>query len=154
MNIEEVIKATKEIPLAKKTFLNILYTEKLVSESILELLKIFDLSIEQYNVLRILKGQNFKPISMGLIQERMLAKKSNTTRLVDKLLLKELVSRSNCLENRRIIHVTITQKGVDLLNKLNPVIDDKENNYALNLTIQELETLNYLLEKYRNSNHG
>ena len=154
MNIEEVIKATKEIPLAKKTFLNILFTERVVSETILDLLKTYDLSIEQYNVLRILKGQNFKPISMGLIQDRMLAKKSNTTRLVDKLLLKDLVTRTNCPDNRRIIHVTITQKGVDLLEELNPLVDTKENNFAGNLSDQELETLNYLIEKYRNSNHG
>lgn len=154
MNIEEVIKATKEIPLAKKTFLNILFTERVVSETILDLLKTYDLSIEQYNVLRILKGQNFKPISMGLIQDRMLAKKSNTTRLVDKLLLKDLVTRTNCPDNRRVIHVMITQKGVDLLNEINPLVDKLENNFAENLSNQELETLNYLIEKYRNSNHG
>lgn len=154
MSIEKVIKAQKQIPIAKKTVLNILYTEKIVTDALLKVLKTHDLSIEQYNVLRILRGQNNKPINMSLIQERMLAKKSNTTRLVDKLLLKQLVERAICADNRRKMDITITPQGLDLLNHIDPIIENKEATLAKNLTEIELITLNNLLEKYRDSNHG
>ena len=79
MKIEEIIKSTKAISTSKKTVLNILYTQNVVSEKFAEVLKPYDLSGEQYNVLRILRGQQSKPTNMCDIQERMLAKTSNTT---------------------------------------------------------------------------
>jgi DNA-binding MarR family transcriptional regulator len=121
-----------------------------VSDKMNEILKPYDLSGEQYNVLRILRGQKGNPANMCVIQERMLAKTSNTTRLVDKLLLKELVTRNVCPENRRKINVLVTQKGLDILNKLDPKIKEHENSFAQNLSATELELLNELLEKYRN----
>jgi DNA-binding MarR family transcriptional regulator len=97
--------------------LNVLHTQNLINEKFNIVLKPHELSGEQYNVLRILRGQKGSLTNMNLIQERMVAKTSNTTRLVDKLLLKEL-SHTKCLslENRRKIEVTITQKGLDVLN--------------------------------------
>jgi DNA-binding MarR family transcriptional regulator len=86
---------------------------------------------------------------MNLIQERMVAKTSNT-RLVDKLLLKNLVTRNVCSENRRKIEVTITQKGLEVLTKLDPKVIEHENYFSNNLNTEELEQLNTLLEKYRN----
>jgi DNA-binding MarR family transcriptional regulator len=86
---------------------------------------------------------------MCLIQERMLAKTSNTTRLVDKLLLKELVTRKVCKENRRKIEVLITEKGLDILKELDPKVDNYEQNIVANLSSSELEQLNDLLEKIR-----
>jgi len=80
----------------------------------------------------------------------MLAKTSNTTRLVDKLLLKELVTREVCPENRRKIEVTITQKGLDVLNELDPKVIEHEKAFSKNLNKDEIITLNQLLEKYRN----
>jgi DNA-binding MarR family transcriptional regulator len=79
----------------------------------------------------------------------MLAKTSNTTRLVDKLLLKELVTRKVCKENRRKIEVLITEKGLAILKELDPKVNDYENNFVANLTTSELEKLNELLEKIR-----
>jgi len=79
----------------------------------------------------------------------MLAKTSNTTRLVDKLLLKELVTRNVCPGNRRKIEVLITQKGLDVLKELDPKVDAHEEAFAKNLSTDELELLNKLLEKYR-----
>jgi DNA-binding MarR family transcriptional regulator len=89
------------------------------------------------------------PANMCLIQERMLAKTSNTTRLVDKLLLKELVTRKVCKENRRKIEVLITEKGLAILKELDPKVNDYENNIVANLTTNELEQLNHILEKIR-----
>jgi DNA-binding MarR family transcriptional regulator len=86
---------------------------------------------------------------MCVIQERMLAKTSNTTRLVDKLLLKDYVTRNVCPDNRRKIEVLITQKGLDVLKELDPKVDEHERFFARNITPEELELLNELLEKYR-----
>jgi DNA-binding MarR family transcriptional regulator len=150
MKIEEEIKSTVELTLAKKVLLNLSFTRNVVGDKFLELLKPYDLSSEQYNVLRILRGQKGKPANMACIQERMVARKSNTTRLVDKLLAKKLVERNVCIENRRKMEVTITEKGLELLTELDPLVIVHENGFANRLTTSELEQLNNLLEKYRN----
>ena len=149
MRIEEIIKSKPPIEIEKKTLLNIMYSQNVISEKFSDLLKPYDLSAEQFNVLRILRGQNGKAVNMCTIQERMIAKTSNTTRLVDKLLSKELVTREICSENRRKMEVTITQKGLELLQKLDMLVINHEKSFASNLTTSELENLNELLEKYR-----
>lgn len=136
--------------LEKKTLLNVMYTQNVISEKFNELLKPFDLSPEQFNVLRILRGQKGKPANMSMIQERMIAKTSNTTRLVDKLLLKELVLREVCPNNRRKMEITITEKGLELLLQLDPLVEAHQQSFSKNLTVAELELLNELLEKFRN----
>lgn len=150
MTIEEIIKSNSPLPLQKKTVLNIMYTQNLMAEKFGEVLKPFDISAEQFNVLRILRGQKGHPANMSLIQERMLAKTSNTTRLVDKLLLKGLVTREICPENRRKMEVMITEKGLALLLELDPKVDQHEALYASRMSPEELQQLNDLLEKYRN----
>ena len=149
MKIEEVVKSNAIMGLSQKAVLNIIYTQNNINERLIEILKPYDLSNEQYNVLRILRGQKGNPANMCLIQERMLAKTSNTTRLVDKLLLKELVTRKVCKENRRKIEVLITEKGLDILKELDPKIYNYEQNIVANLSSSELEQLNDLLEKIR-----
>ncbi len=149
MTIEEIIKSNSPMALPKKTVLNIMYTQNILSDKFSELLKPFDISSEQFNVLRILRGQKGAPANMCLIQERMLAKTSNTTRLVDKLLLKELVTREICPDNRRKMEVMITKKGMDLLTALDPKVEAHENQFAANINQAELEQLNSLLEKFR-----
>lgn len=135
---------------SKKIILNVLYTQNVITENFNEILKPYDISGEQYNVLRILRGQKGNPANMCMIQERMLAKTSNTTRLVDKLLLKELVTRKVCPENRRKIEVLITQKGLDVLKELDPKVTQHEESFSKNLNVEEINLLNQLLEKYRN----
>lgn len=149
MKIEEVVKSNAIMGLSQKAVLNIIYTQNNINERLIEIFKPYDLSNEQYNVLRILRGQKGNPANMCLIQERMLAKTSNTTRLVDKLLLKELVTRKVCKENRRKIEVLITEKGLDILKELDPKVDNYEQNIVANLSSSELEQLNDLLEKIR-----
>lgn len=150
MKIEEEIKSTVELSLAKKVILNLSFTRNIIGDKFLEILKPYDLSGEQYNVLRILRGQKGKPANMSVIQERMISKNSNTTRLVDKLVLKELVIRNICPSNKRKMEITITEKGLETLAKLDPLVTEHENCLANNLTTEELEQLNNLLEKYRN----
>ncbi len=150
MKIEDVIKSTVPMDVSKKIILNVLYTQNVLTESFNEILKPYDISGEQYNVLRILRGQKGNPANMCVIQERMLAKTSNTTRLVDKLLLKELVTREVCPENRRKIEVLITQKGLDVLKELDPKVTQHEEAFSKNLNTDEIITLIELLEKYRN----
>ncbi len=153
MKIEDVIKSTVKIDDAKKVILNIMYTQSVIGEKFAEILKPHDLSGEQYNVLRILRGQRGVPANMCVIQERMIAKNSNTTRLIDKLLLKDLVTREVCPGNRRKIEVKITQKGLDLLSELDPKVIEHEQFFSKNLSFDELTQLNNLLEKYRNTNN-
>ena len=152
MTIEDIIKSSSPIALPKRTVLNILYTQNTISDKFNEVLKPFDISSEQFNVLRILRGQKGKPANMCMIQERMLAKTSNTTRLVDKLLLKDLVTRDLCPDNRRKMEVKITEKGMELLAIIDPKVDDHEQIFASRMTTEELEQLNYLLQKFRTNN--
>ena len=150
MKIEDEIKSTVALDISKKIILNVLYTQNVITENFNEILKPFDISGEQYNVLRILRGQKGNPANMCVIQERMLARTSNTTRLVDKLLLKKFVTRNVCPDNRRKIEVLITQKGLDILNELDPKVIEHEQSFSRNLSSSEVEQLNNLLEKYRN----
>ncbi|MBF2707847.1 MarR family winged helix-turn-helix transcriptional regulator [Flavobacterium soyangense] len=150
MKIEEEIKSTVALDNSKKIILNVLYTQNVITDKLNEILKPYDLSGEQFNVLRILRGQKGNSANMFVIQERMLAKTSNTTRLVDKLLLKNLVTRNVCSKNRRKIEVLITQKGLDVLTELDPKVQEHENSFSKNLNSEELEQLNQLLEKFRN----
>ena len=149
MKIEEVIKSTVELDITKKVILNFMHTHNVIGDHFHEILKPYEISREQYNVLRILRGQKGKPANMNVIQERMLAKNSNTTRLIDKLLLKQYVTREVCPENRRKIEVQITAKGLDILTELDPIVVAHEKLFANNLSPEELEQLNILLEKYR-----
>jgi DNA-binding MarR family transcriptional regulator len=126
-----------------------MFSQNVIADAFNDILKSFDLSVEQFNVLRILRGQKGKPANMCIIQERMIAKTSNTTRLVDKLLLKGLVNREVCEENRRKMEITITKKGMELLAELDPKIEAHEELFAQNLTSEEINLLNLLLEKYR-----
>ncbi len=150
MKIEEVLKSTVPMDNSKKIIMNIIYTQNVITENFNEILKPYDISSEQFNVLRILRGQKGNPANMCVIQERMLAKTSNTTRLVDKLLLKELVTREVCPENRRKIEVLITSKGLHLLDELEPKVKAHEHFFSKNLTEEEMAQLNQLLEKFRN----
>ena len=137
------------LALPKRTVINILYTQNVVHDKFNEILKPFEISVEQFNVLRILRGQNGNPANMCLIQERMIAKTSNTTRIVDKLLAKQLVTREICSQNRRKMDVHITAKGMDLLLEIDPKVEQFEQQQVGNLSTDEAQLLNVLLEKYR-----
>ena len=112
-----------------------------ISDEISCALHPFGLSIQQFNVLRILRGCHKKHVSLQYISSRMIHKTSNTTRIVDRLLEKKLVDRKPCLENRRKVDISITRKGLSLLTTIDPVINEKENEVASRLTTEELTAL-------------
>ena len=148
--IEHIIMTNSQIPLAKRTVLNISYTSTAIKDAISNTLKPFDISVEQFNVLRILRGQKGKAANLQDIQNRMVSKMSNTTRLVDKLILKDFVERFICEKNRRKVEIFITVQGLAILNEIDPQIENIESNLMSSLTIEELKTLNILLTKLRN----
>ena len=149
MTIDQIIKSNVVLDDAKKIILNIMYTQNIVAEQFNDILKPFDLTSEQYNVLRILRGQKQNQVNMCTIQERMITKNSNTTRLIDKLLTKSLVTRQVCKVNRRKIEIKITRLGLDLLLELDPKVLAHEQFFARNLSKTEQQQINILLEKYR-----
>ena len=149
MNIEQAIQTMHPMAIATKTVINIMYTCRIVEEAVMSVLKPYDLSIPQYNVLRILRGQKGKPASLSTIQERMVDKSSNTTRLVDKLIKKGWVMRSICPENRRKVDITITTLGLEILKELDPITENNNQQIIAKLSEEELTSLNHLLDTLR-----
>ena len=150
MSIEEVIKSVQPMDIPTKTVINIMYTSRYMEEKAAAVLKEHDLTIQQYNVLRILRGQRGVPTNLSTIQERMVDKNSNTTRLVDKLITKGYVNRRVCEQNRRKVEIFITDEGSALLKMLDPITLKGNEELIANLDPEELETLNNLLDKLRN----
>jgi len=152
MTIEELIQTSK-MPLSRKLAINIIYTSNWVNELMTEALKPYDVSLQQFNVLRILRGQKGTPANLSTIQERMVSKMSNTTRLVDKLIRKELVVRVTCPTNRRKVDISITPSGLKLLEEIDGIVNRKEEEISKNIKPNEIEQLNTLLNKLRNNNY-
>ena len=148
MKIEDVIKS-KAMSLSTKTVINLSYTSRIIEETIATKFKSYDLTMQQYNVLRILRGQKGNPANLSTVQERMVDRNSNTTRLVDKLIKKGWVKRNICKQNRRKVEIFITPKGLELLQELDPVTEQNNNDILTNLNTSEIEQLNTLLDKLR-----
>lgn len=147
--IENALKITKNIPLSKRAVVNILYTYGIINHKLNNVLKPFEISIQQFNVLRILRGQKAKPASLETVQERMINKMSNTTRLIDKLVKKEYAEKSINKTNKRKIDITITQDGLRLLDKIDELIDSTETSIMSTLDSHEITELIRLLGKIR-----
>ncbi|MEM6516745.1 MAG: MarR family transcriptional regulator [Bacteroidota bacterium] len=141
------LKTTKQLPDERQAAINIMLSNAHVKDTLLNELKPFGLSLEQFNVLRILRGQKGNPLNLQDVQERMVSKMSNVTRLIDKLILKKLVKRKQCSENRRKIELSITEDGLKQLKIIDPKIDAAEKKVVSNLTKEELKQLNKLLTK-------
>ncbi len=148
--LNKILKTKNELPLTRASVINIFFSNNWIKDELLIELRPYDLSLEQFNVLRILRGQKGKAINLQDIQERMVSKMSNTTRLVDKLIKKKFVKRITCKENRRKVEISITDLGIETLKTIDPLIESAENNVTKNLTQEELLQLNKLLIKLRN----
>lgn len=151
--LEDILKIRSEMALSKKTVLNISYTGIDIKETLAKVLKPFDMSSEQFNVLRILRGQQGKPTNLQDIQDRMISKMSNTTRLVDKLISKDFVERFICEKNRRKVDIYITSAGLELLKEIDPHVENAEIQITQSLSNEELVLLNQLLTKLRTQSH-
>ncbi len=151
MSIEKDIKQQKPFKSSyQKLVVNLIYTSNWMSSEQQGLLKPFDLSSQQYNVLRILRGQYPNPITVNGIIERMLDKMSNASRLVDKLLLKGYVSRCDNADDRRACDIRITETGSEILKKIDALQEEADEKMK-RLSPEEAELLSSLLDKLRGS---
>ncbi|GHB40650.1 MarR family winged helix-turn-helix transcriptional regulator [Mongoliitalea lutea] len=148
MKLEEAIKQKEFKDPYNKAVVNLLFTHGHIVAKQSALFKPFGLSPEQYNVLRILRGQNGNPITVSSIQDRMLNKMSNASRLVEKLKQKGLVIREECPTDRRQVDISITDKGLEVLGALENAIYSL-NRELVQLDEQEINVLNELLDKLR-----
>ena len=148
MKIEKEIRQDKFHSEYQKLAINILFTSNWLNSTTTKTLKPFGISSQQYNVLRILKGQSPNSISVNNIMERMIDKMSNTSRLVEKLRQKELIERVICEKDRRQVDVKITKKGIELLEK----VKTEMNSFNLlteTISEKEAKIINKLLDKMR-----
>ena len=151
MPIEKDIKQQKPFnSVYQKVVVNVVFTSNWMNAEQQTVLKPFDLSAQQYNVLRILRGQVPAAITVNGIIERMLDKMSNASRLVDKLVQKNMVSRCDRPDDRRSCDIRITELGLEVLKKIDTLQDNWEQ-IMKNLSESEAQTLSDLLDKMRGS---
>ena len=132
----------------QRAIINIIYTHNCLVDKMSMVFEEFDLTLQQYNVLRILKGQYPKACSINLIKERMMNKMSDASRIAERLQQKGLIARSTCNHDKRATDVNITIKGLQLLEKMEHRVDQFEV-FLHNLTASEVRQLNTLLDKSR-----
>ncbi len=149
MSIEKDIQQPKFRNEYQKTVINLIYTYNWISEKSKLYFDKADITSQQFNILRILRGAG-KPMSTLQIRQRMLDKMSDTSRIVDRLLKKGLVKKVVCKSDRRLVDVTISEKGLALLETLDGYNDEMDAMLS-NITEEEAHTLNQLLDKLRNS---
>jgi DNA-binding MarR family transcriptional regulator len=148
MSLENDIQQPEFRSESQKAILNILYTSYFIQDRMNELFKQYDVTRQQYNVLRILRGQHPGHASVNLIRERMLDKMSDASRIVERLRLKELVVRKSAEKDKRAVEVSITDAGLKILSEMQDAVDEFES-LLDNLTEQETQQLNQLLDKIR-----
>ncbi len=134
----------------QKAMVNLIFTYNWTTGQIKHLFDAKGLTMQQFNILRILRG-SAKALSTLQIRERMLDKMSDSSRIVDRLILKGLAKKVTCKTDKRLVDVTITGKGLKILDKLDTSEDTMENIFKA-LSTTEAETLNQLLDKIRQSN--
>ena len=148
MGLEQDINQSRFRNLQQKSMINLIYTFNWMDHRMKTLMAEHDLTPQQYNILRILKGSDPQPVSTLQIRERMLDKMSDTSRIVDRLVLKGLVVKKSCKTDRRLVDVTISDKGKGLLSEMERYENDMDAILG-NLDNKDMETLNALLDKIR-----
>lgn len=147
MKIEEAIKQKAFPSAVQKANINLLYTQAWVQSKIAQELKHFKISPQQFNILRILRGQHPKPASIKELTSRMIDKASNASRLVDKLLNKGLVSKKPCKMDNRRMEVVITDLGLEMLEEASKSVEICIEETYDKLTEKEAVLLNEILNK-------
>jgi DNA-binding MarR family transcriptional regulator len=148
MRLEDEIQQSKFKSNKQKAVINLLYSSGFLINTFNEKAKKFDITRQQYNVLRILKGQLPKSASVNLIKERMLDKMSDASRIVERLRVKGLLERATSAADKRAVDVTITPKGLKIIEDMEPEVGRVDDLFK-DFTEQELETFNNLLDKMR-----
>jgi DNA-binding MarR family transcriptional regulator len=149
MGIEQDISQAKFRNEYQKATINLIYTFNWMNERIKTMLDQYDITPQQFNILRILRGAG-KPISTLQIRQRMLDKMSDTSRIVDRLLKKDLVKKVTCEGDRRLVDVTISDQGLQLLERIDSHQDEMDSVFK-NLDEEQAALLNNLLDKIRNA---
>lgn len=148
MGIEQDVQQVNFRNEYQKAVINLIYTYNWMREKTTSILDAEDITSQQFNILRILRGSFPKPLSTLQIRERMLDKMSDTSRIVDRLLSKDLVKKVTCKVDRRLVDITITDKGLALLERLDQKQDEMDG-VLKKLTKKEAVTLSTLLDKIR-----
>jgi DNA-binding MarR family transcriptional regulator len=148
MKIEEEIKQPKFRNSLQKAVINLLYTSNWIQYKQQEFFKAHGITGQQFNILRILKGQHPKSISASEIKSRMLDMNSDVSRLLDRLEAKALISKRACAADKRATDVNITDTGLEVLRELDN--NQQQMDGVLNLTEEEADVLSNLLDKCRN----
>ncbi len=149
MRIEDEIRQKKFLNEFQKVHVNILFTAAWLGQQTTRVLKPFGISSQQFNILRILRGMHPQPATIKLLTERMIDKMSNASRLVDKLVQKGLVIRTESDLDRRRVDVQITPKGLELLHRASAAVETQIHNGAQHLNTEEAVQLNELLDRLR-----
>jgi DNA-binding MarR family transcriptional regulator len=147
MSIEKEINQKQFRNEYQKGIINLIYTYNWMNEKMKKIFDKEDITGQQYNILRILRGAG-KPISTLQIRERMLDKMSDTSRIVDRLILKGLAKKTICPNDKRLVDVSISTKGKTLLEKIDLYEKDIDAILA-NLSEADAKALNKLLDKIR-----
>lgn len=148
MRIEEEIKQYKFRNIHQKLMINLFYTYNALSSKMQDLLRDEKLTMQQFNILRILRGQYPDPVTNSMLKDRMLDKNSDVTRILDRMIRDGLAKRANCESDRRRVDITITEKGLELLKRIdtrNQEMDD----IAAGLSSDEAQIFNDMLDKLR-----
>ena len=128
MKIDDEIKAVFKSP-QQKAVVNVRFTSNFLSNYQNSFMARFDISMPQFNILRILRGAK-EALSVHTVKDRMIEKSPNTTRLMDKLIDKGLIDRIRCEEDRRVVYVSITEKGLELLAQIDVDFEKKPETFS------------------------
>ena len=148
MKIEEAVKQENFRNVYQKATLNLLFTHSWLTDHLKSFFSTFDITPQQYNILKILKGQHPNPITTSLIRDRMLDRSSDASRLVDRLYKKELVNRNICQKDKRLVDVTLSDRGLELVDLVDAQTE-KLDAYLSRLTPTEAKEISDLLDKIR-----
>ena len=151
MKLEDAIKSNRFISEKQKATINVLYTGYWLKTNYSANLKKEDLTVEQFNVLRILRGKHPEQMCVKDIGSRIIEKSSNVPRIIDRLVTKKLAKRITSKKDKRETLVSLTEKGISILEKAN-VLTGEVTNGITYLSEEEAQTLNELLEKMRMEN--
>ena len=148
MELEKEIHSTKFTSQHQKASVNIVFTYNWLNGLIKAELEKFKITNQQFNILRILRGQYPNPATINILKERMLDKMSDASRIVDRLVQKELVTRTVNKKDRRAVDILITDKGLELLESIH-IEEAMNDGYKSNLSEDEAKQLSNLLDKFR-----
>jgi len=151
VKLAEEIKQEKFKSEHHKLMINLLFTSSWLQRMQLSLLRPYDLTPPQYNILRILRGAKGELLNLGEITSRMIDRSSNTSRLIDKLVIKKWVSRKTCPDDRRQSEICITKEGLKVLEQLDKPIDSITEQFHF-LSVKETKEVNQFLDQLRNQN--